>query len=62
MTVITTDLLKDYIYERISDIDDENILMAIKTLIDNINSTPEDHITEKEDFNSYIKEWLKDMN
>ncbi|MEQ6123147.1 hypothetical protein AAON49_02965 [Pseudotenacibaculum sp. MALMAid0570] len=59
---VATDLLKDYIYEKIADIEDENILKAIKTLIDNIQVLPEDTITEKEDFNSYIKEWLKEMN
>ena len=59
---VTTDLLKEYIYERVSDIHDEDILMAIKTLIDNLQVMSEDNITEKEDFNNYIKEWLKDMN
>lgn len=59
---ISTDLLKDYIYDKIADIEDENVLMAIKTLIDNIQSTSKDTITEKENFNNYIKVWLKDMN
>ena len=27
---VTTDLLKDYIYDKIADIEDENILTAIK--------------------------------
>ena len=58
---VTTDLLKDYIYEKIADIDDENVLEAIKTLIDNLQVMSEDSFTEKEDFNSYIKEWVKDM-
>ncbi len=59
---ISTDLLKDYIYDKIADIDDENVLTAIKTLIDHIQDSSEDTITEKEDFNNYIKVWLKDMN
>ena len=59
---VTTDLLKDYIYEKIADIEDENILLAIKTLIDNLHLDPENSFTEKKDFNGYIREWLKDMN
>ena len=59
---ISTDLLKDYIYDKIADIDDENVLMAIKTLIDRIQASSDDTITEKENFNNYIKVWLKDMN
>ena len=59
---ITTDLLKDYIYEKIADIEDENILTAIKTLIDNLHLNSEDSFTDKKDFNLYIKKWLKDMN
>lgn len=59
---VTTDLLKDYIYEKISEIEDENVLTAIKTLIDNLQVDPEDSFTEKKDFNLYIKEWLKNMN
>ena len=59
---VTTDLLKDYIYDKIADIEDENILMAIKTLIDNLQLNPENNVTEKKDFNGYIREWLKEMN
>lgn len=59
---VTTDLLKDYIYDRISEIEDEKVLTAIKTLIDNLHLNAEDSYTEKKDFNLYIKEWLKDMN
>lgn len=59
---VSTDLLKDYIYDKIADIDDENVLTAIKTLIDHIQSSSENTITEKENFNNYIKVWLKDMN
>lgn len=59
---VTTDLLKDYIYEKIADIEDENILIAIKTLIDNLHLDPEYNSTEKKDFNLYIREWLKEMN
>jgi hypothetical protein len=59
---ISTDLLKDYIYDKIADIEDEKVLTAIKTLIDHIQDSSEDTITEKENFNNYIKVWLKDMN
>jgi len=59
---VTTDLLKEYIYEKVSDIQDEDVLLAIKTLIDNLKVMSADNITEKEDFNTYIKEWLKEMN
>ena len=59
---VTTDLLKDYIYDKIADIEDENVPEAIKTLIDNLQVMSEDSFTEKKDFNSYIKEWVKDMN
>ena len=59
---VTADLLKDYIYEKISEIEDESVLTAIKTLIDNLHMDPDDSFTEKKDFNLYIKEWLKDMN
>tara|TARA_B100001059_G_C17273112_1_gene304553 strand:- start:12 stop:197 length:186 start_codon:yes stop_codon:yes gene_type:complete len=59
---ITTDLLKDYIYEKITDIEGENILTAIKTLIDNLHLNSENSFIDKKDFNLYIKEWLKDMN
>lgn len=59
---VTTDLLKDYIYDKIAEIEDENILMAIKTLIDNLHLDPEHSFTEKKDFNGYIREWLKEMN
>ncbi len=57
----STDLLKEYIYDRVSDIKDENVLLAIKTLVDNLRIA-EDNITEKVDYNKYMKEWLKDMN
>ncbi len=59
---VTTDVLRDYIYDKISEIEDEDILKAIKTLIDNLQVMDENTLTEKVDFNSYIKEWVKDMN
>lgn len=58
---ISLDILKEDIYEKVSEIEDEKVLLAIKTLIENIPISNEDNYTEKEDFNSYIKEWLKNM-
>lgn len=55
------DLIKEGIYERIADINDENVLIAIKTLIDNLEENRDDKSTSKEDFTSYIKEWVKNM-
>ena len=59
---ISLDILKEEIYEKVSDINDENVLIAIKTLIENIYVSSKDNYTDKEDFNLYIKEWLKNMN
>lgn len=59
---ITLDILKEDIYDRIAEIEDENVLIAIKTLIENIPVSEENNFTEKRDFNQYIKEWVKDMN
>ena len=59
---VTACLLKDYIYEKISEIEDESVITAIKRLIDNLHMDPDDSVTEKKDFDLYIKEWLKDMN
>ncbi len=58
---ITLDILKEDIYDRIAEIEDENVLIAIKTLIENIPVSEENNFTEKQDFNQYIKEWVKDM-
>ncbi len=56
------DVLKDSLYERIADINDEKVLRAIKILIDNIKTEVLDEaITRKRDLTSYIKEWAKNM-
>ncbi|RKF04816.1 hypothetical protein C8N26_0209 [Tenacibaculum lutimaris] len=58
---MTTDIdtLKDALYEKIADIQDENVLKAIHTLVDNIST--EEVIIEKRDLTGYIKEWVKSM-
>ncbi len=61
---MTTDIdtLKDALYEKIGDIQDENVLRAIHTLVDNISTEElEEAITEKRDLTGYIKEWVKSM-
>jgi len=57
-----TDTLKDALYEKIADIQDENVLRAIHTLVDNISTGElEEAVTEKRDLTGYIKEWVKSM-
>ncbi|WP_435261378.1 hypothetical protein [Tenacibaculum sp. nBUS_03] len=55
------DTIKENIYDKIAEINDENVLKAIQTIILNIENSREDKITNKEDFTSYIKEWVKNM-
>lgn len=55
------DLIKQDIYDKVSDIDDENVLNAIKTLIENLQKKLDDNITQTRDVNGYIKEWVKSM-
>ncbi|CAM1351338.1 MULTISPECIES: hypothetical protein [Tenacibaculum] len=55
------DTIKENIYDKIAEINDENVLIAIQTIIVNIENSREDKITNKEDFTSYIKEWVKNM-
>ncbi len=57
------DTLKDALYDKIADIQDENVLRAIHTLVDNIRTEErlEEAITEKRDLTEYIKEWVKSM-
>ncbi len=56
------DILKEALYEKIADIHDENVLNAINTLVDNIQTKGIDGaITEKRDLTGYIKEWVKSM-
>lgn len=56
------DIIKEDIYEKVSDIKDENVLKAIKTLVDNLHNSIDEDITETRDLNGYIKEWVKNMN
>ncbi|MDO6742959.1 hypothetical protein [Tenacibaculum soleae] len=56
------DVLKDSLYDKIADINDEEVLNAIKTLVDNIQiDVLEESITQKRDLTSYIKEWAKSI-
>ncbi|MGG8495282.1 hypothetical protein ACQY1Q_02595 [Tenacibaculum sp. TC6] len=55
------DVIKENIYDKIAEINDEKVLIAIQTIIDNIEKSTEDEITNKEDFTSYIREWVKNM-
>ncbi|CAL2090123.1 hypothetical protein [Tenacibaculum sp. 190524A02b] len=55
------DAIKESIYDKIAEINDENVLIAIQTIIENIDNSSDDKITNKEDFTSYIKEWVKNM-
>lgn len=57
----TADAIKEHIYDKIAEINDENILIAIQTIIENIEINSLDSVTEKEDFAGYIKEWVKNM-
>ncbi|WP_299161164.1 hypothetical protein [uncultured Tenacibaculum sp.] len=56
------DVLKDSLYEKIAEINDEEVLVAIKILIDNIQTEDaEEAVTRKRDLTSYIKEWAKSV-
>lgn len=56
------DVLKDSLYEKIAEINDEEVLVAIKILIDNIQTEGIDEaVTRKRDLTSYIKEWAKSV-
>ena len=56
------DVLKDSLYDKIADINDEKVLEAIKTLVDNIKTDVlGEAITRKRDLTSYIKEWVKSV-
>ncbi|MBJ2173759.1 hypothetical protein FF125_03275 [Aureibaculum algae] len=59
------DLKKDLI-DRINEIDDENKLTAIQTILNTLESEHiefdnKNNALEPEDFGGYIKEWLKSM-
>ncbi|MCH2034748.1 MAG: hypothetical protein MK202_14655 [Tenacibaculum sp.] len=55
------DTIKEEIYDIVAEIDDENVLLAVKTIIKNIHSNSIDHVTDKRDLTGYIKEWVKNM-
>ena len=55
------DVIKENLYEKIAEIDNVQILMAMQTIIENIEKNDEDQYTNKEDFTGYIKEWVKNM-
>ncbi len=56
------DTIKEDIYDIVAEINDENVLLAIKTIIQNIHSnTIDTDVTDKRDLVGYIKEWVKDM-
>ncbi len=56
------DTIKEEIYDIVAEIDDENVLQAIKTIITNIHSNIiDDDVTDKRDLTGYIKEWVKNM-
>ncbi|TCP23572.1 hypothetical protein EV195_10841 [Tenacibaculum skagerrakense] len=55
------DTIKEEIYDIVAEIDDENVLQAIKTIITNIHSKTIDQVTDKRDLTGYIKEWVKNM-
>ena len=58
--------LKLHIYKRIEQIDDINMLNAIQSILNSLENVQIDldevnDVLEKEDFNGYIKEWVKNM-
>ncbi len=55
------DTIKEDIYDIVAEINDENVLIAIKTIIENIHSNTKDENTDKRDLTGYIKEWVKNM-
>lgn len=56
------DTIKEDIYDIVAEIDDENVLIAVKTIIENIRSNALNQVTtDKRDLTGYIKEWVKNM-
>ena len=58
--------LKLHILKRIEQIDDINMLNAIQIILNSLENERIDfndvnEVLEKEDFNGYIKEWVKNM-
>lgn len=56
------DTIKEDIYDKVSEIKDERVLKAIKTLIDNLYHSLDEEVTETVDLNNYIKEWVKSID
>ncbi len=61
ISTIEEDTLKENIYEKISNIKDGKVLVAINTIIDNLEISSIDKDTEKRDLTGYIKEWAKNI-
>jgi len=61
ITTTEIDVLKENIYEIVADIKDEKVLIAIKTIIDNLETNTLYKDTIKRDLGGYIKEWAKSI-
>lgn len=61
MTTTEIDLIKETLYDKIADIENISILKAIQTIVESIEKRSDDFVTSKQDFNSYIREWVKNM-
>jgi|TARA_B100000768_G_C11182418_1_gene333555 hypothetical protein len=61
ISTIEIDTLRENIYEKVSEIKDEKVLLAINTIIDNLDTNTFDKYTIKKDFSGYIKEWVKNI-
>lgn len=61
ISTIEIDTLRENIYEKVSEIKDEKVLLAINTIIDNLDTNTFDKYTLKKDFSGYIKEWVKNI-
>jgi hypothetical protein len=61
ISTIEIDTLRENIYEKVSEIKDEKVLLAINTIIDKLDTNTFDKYTIKKDFSGYIKEWVKNI-
>jgi hypothetical protein len=61
ISTVEIDTLKENIYEKIADIKDEKVLLAIRTIIDNLQLNSPNKDTLKRDLGDYIKEWAKSI-
>ena len=61
ISTIEIDSLKESIYDKIAEIEDEKVLLAINTIIDNLEVNSTDKDTTKRDLTGYIKEWAKTL-